>query len=150
MRVYRALAIFKENALKQFLAQFTDSILCRLGCFDRLLFKGYLPISHPASMERWLTRRGILLKDFKSFVTTQSDRLKLHAQQLATKAGRPNQYLSRPIRKDDEARRIAQRDGITGGLICVCAIREQAQSFQLRDGEERPRLVSTQPRCLCL
>lgn len=136
--------------MKQFLTQFTDSIHCSLSCFDRLLFKGYLPISHPASMERWLASRGILLKDFKSFVTTQSDRLKAHAQQLAAKAGRPYQYLSRPIRKDDEARQIATRDGLTEGLICVFAILEQAQSFQLRYGEERPRLVSTQPRCLCL
>jgi len=62
--------------MKQFLAQFADSIQCTLGCFDRLLFKGYLPISHPASMERWLACRGFLLKDFKGFVTTQSDRLK--------------------------------------------------------------------------
>ena len=45
MRVCRALVILKENAMKQFLAQFNDSILCALGCFDRLLFKGYLPIS---------------------------------------------------------------------------------------------------------
>jgi hypothetical protein len=150
MRVCPALAILKENAMKEFLAQFADSIQCALGCFDRLLFKGYLPISYPASMERWLASRGILLKDFKRFVTTQSDRLKLHAQRLAAKAGRPYQYLSRPLRKDDEARRLAQRDGLTEGLICVFAILEQAQSFQLRYGEGKPRLVSTQPRCLCL
>ena len=77
--------------MKQFLAQMANSILGTLGCFDRLLFKGYLPISHPSSMERWLANRGILLKNFKGFVTTQSDRLKLHAQQLAAKAGRPYQ-----------------------------------------------------------
>jgi hypothetical protein len=150
MRVCQPLAIFKENAMKQFLAQFADSIQGSLGCFDRLLFKGYLPISHSASMERWLASRGVLLKDFKSFVTTQSDRLKTHAQQLAANAGRPYQYLARPIRKDDEARQIATRDGLTEGLICVFAILEQAQSFQLRYGEGQPRLVSTQPRCLCL
>lgn len=150
MRVYRALVILKENAMKQFLAQFTDSIQYTLGCFDRLLFKGYLPISHPASMERWLTSRGILLKDFKNFVTTQSDQLKAHAQQLAAKTARPYQYLSRPLRKDEEARQIAERDGLTEGLICIFAILEQAQSFQLRYGEQRPQLISTQPRCLCL
>lgn len=91
-----------------------------------------------------------MLKDFKEFVTTQSDRLKAHAQQLAATAGRPYQYLSRPIRKDDAARQIAERDGLTEGLICVFAILEPAQSFQLRSGEQRPRLVSTQPRCLGL
>jgi hypothetical protein len=136
--------------MQQFLAPLADSIHCSLGCFDRRRFKGYLPISHPASMERWLASRGLLLKDFKSFVTTPSDRLKAHAQQLAAHAGRPCQYLSRPIRKDDEARQIAERDGLTEGLVCVFAIREQAQSFQLRYGEPRPRLVSPQPRCLGL
>jgi hypothetical protein len=148
--MYRAFAILKENAMNEFLAHFAGAIQCSLGCFDRLLFKGYLPISHPASMERWLTSRGLLLKDFKRFTTAQSERLKVHAQQLAAKAGRPYQYLSRPIRKDDEAQRIAQRDHLTEGLICVFAILEQAQSFQLRYGEAKPRLLSTQPRCLCL
>ena len=136
--------------MKLFLAKFADSILCVLGCFDRLLFKGYLPISNPTSMERWLDSRGILLKDFKRFVTTQSDKVCLHAKTYAQKAGRPYLYLRRPLRKDDEARRLAEQDHLTEGLICVFAIVEQAQSFQLRYGEGRPRLVSTQPRCLCL
>lgn len=150
MRVCRALAILKENAMQQFLTQFADSIHGSLGCFDRLLFKGDRPISYPASMERWLASQAILLKDFKSFVTTQSDRLKAQAQQRAAQAGRPYQYLARPIRKDDAARQIAQRDGVTQGLSGGFAILEQAQSFPLRYGAGRPRLGSTQPRCLCL
>ena len=66
MRVYPARAVIKENAREQFLAQFADSILCTLGCFDRLLFKGYLPISHPASVERWLASGGIEVVDASS------------------------------------------------------------------------------------
>ncbi len=135
--------------MKQFLARSADSILCVPGCFDRLLFKGCRPISHPASMERWLASRGLLLKDFKRFVTTQSEKLRLHAQRLAQQAGHPYLYLRRPIRKDDEARRIAERDGLSEGLSCVFAILEQAQSFQLRYGEGKPQLIATQPRCFC-
>lgn len=66
MRTCPALVILKENAMKQFLAQFTDSILCTLGCFDRLLFKGDLPISHPASMERWLAAAASCSRTSKS------------------------------------------------------------------------------------
>jgi hypothetical protein len=140
----------EENAMKLFLAKFTTSIVAVLSCFDRLLFKGYLPISYPASMEHWLAQRGVLLKDFKRFAMTQSDKLKLAALTLAQKQRRPYRYLRSPIRKDDEARRIAQNDGLTEGLVCVFAILEQCQSFKLAYGDGKPRLESAQPRCLCL
>jgi hypothetical protein len=151
MQVHPTRAITtEESAMKHFLAKFADSILCVLGCFDRLLFKGYLPIAHPTSMEHWLDSQGILLKDFKRVGITQSDMVGLHATSYAQKAARLYLYLRRPPRKDDEARRIAEQDGIREGLICVFAIVEQAQSFQLRYGEGRPRLICSQPRGLCL
>jgi hypothetical protein len=31
-----------------------------LSCFDRLLFKGHLPLGYPHAMEEFLSHRGIL------------------------------------------------------------------------------------------
>ena len=137
-----------------FVSRHADDIVGVLSCFDRLLFKGYLmPIGYPDGMARFLSRRGVLLKDFKKFVTGHSEEVKRHGLEMAAEAGRP--YIALKSRrqsrnKDERARRIAADDQISEGLICVMSSVEQCQSFQLQYGKGRPRLVSASPRCLCL
>jgi len=68
-----------------------------LSCFDRLLFKGHLPLGYPGhpplgyphGMEEFLCHPGILFKDLKAFVLKQAERQKAHAPAVAEKAGRP-------------------------------------------------------------
>lgn len=136
--------------MDRFIIRHRDKITGTISCFDRMLFKGYLPISYPKSMEGFLNRQGILVKDFKRFASSCSDRLKEHAQEAARKAGRPFLYLNTPIRKEERARQMAQEDGVTQGLVCVFSIVEACQSFKLKYGEGKPRLASSSPRCLCL
>jgi hypothetical protein len=121
-----------------------------LSCFDRVIFKGYLPFCHPGAMEAFLGQKGVLLKDFKAFAISSSQAIKVHAQAIAQKAGRPYVYLNHASRKEQEAAAIAARDEVTQGLICVLAAVEQCPSFKLRYGQERPRLTQAYPRCLCL
>lgn len=121
-----------------------------ISCFDRIVFKGYLPISYAQSMEAFLSHQGVLVKDFKHFASSCSHRIKEHAVAVAERAGRPFLYLNTPIRKDERAREIAERDGINQGLVCVFSIVEACQSFRLRYGDGRPQLAASQPRCLCL
>lgn len=83
--------------MEQFIVKHQDKITGMISCFDRLLFKGYLPISHPEGMEAFLNRKDVLLKEFKTFASNCSDSLKLAAQEKARKAGRPFQYLNSPI-----------------------------------------------------
>jgi len=136
--------------MDQFTAKHAAHITATLSCFDRVLFKGHLPLRWPEAMERLLARNGLLIKDFKPFVLKQSARTKDHALQLAQRAGRPYEHLMRCTRKEDHARAIAQRDGITQGLVCVLAAVESCQTFKLRYGKGRPRLVNAPGKCLCL
>lgn len=54
------------------LRQHEDKFQSVLSCFDRLIFRGYLPwVSYPSAMERFLDANGALLKDFKPFVLTR-------------------------------------------------------------------------------
>ena len=41
------------------------------------------------------------------------------------------QYLSEPARKEDLARKIAERDGILEGLVCVFSVVEPCRTFSL-------------------
>jgi hypothetical protein len=136
--------------MDRFIEKHREKVNAVLSCFDRILFKGYLPLGYPEAMERFMNQQGLLLKDFKPFVTRCSKRLKQHADAVAEKAGRPSIYLNRAIRKEEFVRDLARKDGIAQGLICVLSILEQCQSFKLAYGKGKPRIVHAKPKCLCL
>jgi hypothetical protein len=136
--------------MEQFTTKHRDSISGSISCFDRILFKGHLPLGWPEAMEAFLAQRGLLLKDFGPFVLRQSEQVKKHAKAMAERSGRPYLHLNGPIRKEDRVRAILQRDRITDGLICILAAVEGCSSFKLAHGEGKPRLVPARRRCLCL
>ncbi len=136
--------------MNDFIAKHSEKITGVISIFDRLIFKGHLSFRHPAAVEEFVARQGLLLKDFKGFVKDRSEEIKTHAKAMADKAGRPYIYFNHSFRKETEAREIACRDGITKGLICIFAVREQNRSFSMRYGENKPHLVSCKPPCLTL
>ena len=136
--------------MEQFLNKHKEKVTGVISVFDRVILKGYLPISYPEAAESFFNRRGMLLKEFKNFTTTQTELLKKHAMQVAYKAGRPYEYLREHVRKEDYVRKIAERDRIAEGLICVLAMNEENHTFALRYGKERPHLHRCSPRCLTL
>lgn len=137
--------------MREFIAKFGGKITGSLECFDRVVFKGHLrAISFAEGMEKLLSRHHLRIKDFGPFVKAQSDQLMQHAKRAAAREGRPYQYLARRIRKEDEARRIAQRDGLTKGLVCVFSELESCPSFKVAFAENRPRLRAASRKCLCV
>jgi hypothetical protein len=114
-----------------------------LTTVDRLIIHGHLQrLWFPHHMAYFLDRLGVhIARDFGAFVRRASDRVKDHAEAIARKAGRPFLYQDRVVHgKDDIARQIAARDGITEGLICVLSTVEVATCFALAGGAIRPRL----------
>jgi hypothetical protein len=100
-----------EGAMRRFLAKHVAATTGTLSCFDRLLFKGHLPLGYPHAMEAFLSHRGILVKDLKGFVLKQAERLKVHAHAVAEKAGRPYEYFESPVRKDQRGRKPGRAYG---------------------------------------
>src|SRR4051795_12377706 len=103
-----------------------DAIAGTIGTFDRLIFKGHLNALFPqGAFKRYLDRRGTLLKDAGSFFEAETARLKAHAKALADDSGRPFVYLNAAhthatgTSKESLARRIAENDGVTQGLVCA-------------------------------
>lgn len=134
--------------MDRFIMHHRDRIVGTVSCFDRLIFKGHLPISYPAGMESFFSRIGSKLMEFKKIVRDAADRLKEHAQALARQTGRPYEYLHSPVRKEERARHIAARLGVDHGLVCVMGTIEPVQSFRLAYGEGRPRLQARWRKCL--
>ena len=46
-----------------FLVKHADKIHGVLSCFDRVIFRGYLPLSYPKGMSGFLYQQKVLLKD---------------------------------------------------------------------------------------
>jgi hypothetical protein len=134
-----------------------DRVVGKLTCFDRLIFKGYLTrLYQPGGMKGFLDSQHVLLKDFASYVTTMSGQVKAHAKAMAEAAGRPYLYLAdtRTRRtgrsKEELARQIAERDGITAGLVCVLAAVELCTSFDIFKNRQTHRLEVVRRGRKCL
>ena len=136
--------------MRKFLAKHGAAITGTLSCFDRLLFKGHLALGYDQAMANFLLQRGIPFTRFKPFVLAQAERLKTHARALAEQTGRPWEYFESPVRKDQRARAIAERDGITAGLVCVFSTVEPCRTFRLAYAPGRPTLRSAWRKCLFL
>ena len=116
--------------MQAFLDKHAAKITGVLSCFDRMLFRGYLPIMFGASMAQFLNQAGIKFRNLKTFLTEHAAILKAHAQSMAENEGRPYIYLaSAGSRKEQRARDIAEADGIEEGLVCVFSQLEPCNTF---------------------
>src|SRR5213594_3684372 len=79
--------------MKQFIGKYEDRIHGVLSCFDRMLFRGYLPIMSGWAMAEFLYRLKINFGNIKPFLLQNSERLKRHAEAMARQHGRPFRYL---------------------------------------------------------
>jgi hypothetical protein len=91
-------------AMRKFLAKHAAATTGTVSGFDRVLFKGHLPLGYPHAMEEFLQRHGVLFKRLKGFVLQQAERLWTHSHVMAERASRPWQYFESPVRKDERAR----------------------------------------------
>jgi hypothetical protein len=108
--------------MERFVTRHRDRIVGIVTGFDRMLFRGTLrSISYVDGLDKFLSSQRVLYKDFAAYVARLSDDVKTAAMTMASQANRPFEYVaSAQIRKEDHARAIAERDGVTEGWS-VCS-----------------------------
>jgi hypothetical protein len=143
--------------MDSFLKVHEKDVLGTLSTFDRLIFKGHLTKLFPRGMfSLFLSRQGVLLKDFKGYVAGVTEELKAHAQRVADEAGRPFLYLASASTKaqghskEDRAREIMAEEGITEGLVCVFSVLEPCSTFTVRGNRATQRLEVVRRKSKCL
>ena len=136
--------------MEKFIERHADKIIGTLCCFDRMLFRGYLPIMSGAAMALYLKSLGVRREAVKAFVLDQAARLKAHALDSCKRSARPYDYLGPVTRKEDMARKIAERDTIKQGLVCVLSVLEPCRTFSLAWNGRSPRIASARRKCLHL
>lgn len=138
--------------MERFLERHQNRIVGVLSGPDRILYRGtLLSISHLDGMAMFLSSQRVLYKDFKPYAERLSDGIVERAKAVAEEAGRPLRYIdSARVSKEDLARKIMERDGITKGLICVLTCVEPCQTYAIRRNRDTRHLdlVSHQGKCL--
>jgi hypothetical protein len=127
-----------------FVAKFASIISWVLSCFDRVIFKGHLPISWASSFESFVDYRLRMRRaDFLKVLAPQwSERLVEHAREFARKYGRIYEYHAGKIDKDAWAEEQLVWSPIEEGLVGVLCVKEACSTFKLAYAQGRPRFVS--------
>jgi hypothetical protein len=123
----------KDNAMHKFVQQHAGAVSATLSGWDRLRFRGTLRmLANVTGLGHFLSYTGHLLKDFGSHALDLSRRVRAASLEVAQAAGRPIEHLRSPsVVKEDLARDIAKRDGITSGLIGVLSAVEPCWSYDI-------------------
>src|ERR1700747_338170 len=100
-RTYSWRLLTDDGAMKTFVDKYADRIHGVLSCFDRMLFRGYLPIMSGWQMAQFFNNSNIRYRELKPFLLEHAARVKQHGVDLAQKEGRPFQYLQEKVRKEE-------------------------------------------------
>jgi hypothetical protein len=132
----------EQNAMNRFVERSTSSIVSVLGCFDRVIFKGYLPIRSDSQLNNFVDYAlKMRRKDFLPFVEKQSQQLVEHAQAMAEQAGAPYLVVRGVHSKENLIRDLLRQRPISEGLVAVLCTMETCRTVKLLHAKERPRLV---------
>lgn len=104
-----------------------------LSCFDRMLIMGTLPdIAHAKAFTRELNRRHIRIFDFADFGKGLRDRIRAHAERLATENGMEIEFIRKigAFRKEDRIQEIVAERGTEPGLVHIFSAMESCSSFK--------------------
>jgi hypothetical protein len=138
--------------VNEFIQRHRDVVIGQLNGFDRVRFRGTKRfLATVGGMFNFLFRIKVLLKDFKDYAMSVTERIRQASAQVAEEAGRPIRYLtSSSERKEDIARRIIQRDRLTEGLVCMLTSVEPCRSYRVRGNRasKKLELIGELMKCL--
>lgn len=128
--------------MKEFIAKFGDHIQGVLSGFDRLVIRGTLrAVGYAGGMSRYLSRRGVLLKEFGKHVEQVSQQLKQAVIASAMEMERYRYLHSSRTDKEQVAREfLAEQGSSSSGLICTLGVVEPCWTYQIHRNEESHEL----------
>jgi hypothetical protein len=132
----------KNEVGQAFVQRYQSDVIGVLHGWDRLRLQGTLrSLYYAPVMEQYLRKAGVMWKDFKTFATTLTGRIRRAAEELAKQQQRPMIYLaSSRASKEEEARQIQKRDRIKTGLIAIMSCVEPCRRWSMRGNQATKKL----------
>lgn len=140
--------------MNKLLARFGKAVKGVLTGFDRIVFKGtILPLAHEDGAMSFLRWRGVLNRDYKKWMLSQTDALVTSVDRHARQqSGRPITHLRTwRLDKEELARKRQKQTGIEAGLIGVWPCLESCWSYRAHYCAEKgyPQLHRYTTQCTC-
>lgn len=138
---------------KGFIQKYSSKIQGQISCFDRVVIKGTLhSVGHVGAVTNLLYRKGVLLKDFKSFIAPYRNALHQTAKQIAKQEGIEIEFIrnSRKVRKEDIVQRHLAQRTVETGLVCILSAMESCQNYEYRYNKSNGQsyMQMTSGKCL--
>lgn len=133
-----------------FCAKHQDAISGVLSCFDRVIFRGYTPLSYPKGIEGFFWQQKVPLKNFKVYAPQIAERVKGHVKSTVLASGAPFRHLTRKEPMEEQARRLAQEKGIQEGIVCGYSQMETCRTYRFWYDQGRARLQKDYRHCSVL
>lgn len=137
--------------MDSFVQRFSDIIKGTLSGFDRIVFKGgFRHLMFAKGVSSFLCSKGVLNKDYKEWMTTQSQAVVRSAQELALdRTGEPIRPFKADERKEETAHRAQAQRGIKEGLVGVWSAVESCHSYKARYDAQAgfPQIGSCATKC---
>jgi hypothetical protein len=129
--------------MSTFVSRFATSIYGVLSGFDRIRFRGTQRLlANVQGLSRFLAFRGVLLKDFKSYVTNVTEGIRQQVEAAAAAAGHQIIYVNdSQVSKEELAAEEAKRAGGKGGLQAILSAVEPCRTFFVRKDSASGHLV---------
>lgn len=139
--------------MKQFTEKLTDRLLGVLSGFDRLRFRGtLLLLTSEGGMMEFLWQNQVLLTDFREYVATVTERVRLSGERLAARSllGKVHYLPTTRISKEQFVQDLIRRQPDREGLIAVLSCVEPCRSFDVHKDAvaKRLRLRLAERQCL--
>ena len=125
-----------------FIQRHQADVIGVLHGWDRLRFQGTLrSLYYPPVMEHYLRQAGVLWKDFKTFATGLTDRVRQAAAAWAQECHRPLIYLpSSRTNKEQVALEARERQPVSSGLVAVLSCVEPCRTWFARGNRATKKL----------
>jgi len=143
--------------MMRFIQRHADKIIGTLRGWDRLRLRlrGTLRmLANVTGLSRFLGYTGRwMVKDFGKYALELSQQVREESQKALESLNRPVVHVDNPnVRKEDLARDIARRDGITQGPICLITAVEGCWSYNIKSNRSTGHLerVHAYRKCLHL
>jgi hypothetical protein len=129
--------------MNEFVQRQAESVIGFLSGFDRLLFRGTIRLlANARGLMSYLWSRQVLLKELGDWSQQLTEELRSASKQVMVDAGRTVQYLpGASASKEDLARAIARREGITRGPVCLLEAVEPCWSYEVHRSRALKKLV---------